>query len=65
MTDNVVDLCDCMPHVVVNTGDCVHVIPMQNIRRIASGEYSIAEYEEPEIMAQCLAVLAMESINAN
>lgn len=65
MSDNIVDLCESMPHVVVNAGDCVHVIPVQNIRRISSGECSIVEYEEPEIMAQCLAVLAMESINAD
>lgn len=53
---------DCRPHVVVNNEDRAIVIGIDKIKRIALGETSIAEFDDPELISQALALLAMEFI---
>lgn len=36
--DNVKDISDNQPHLVVNMGNAVHVLPLSLIRNIASGK---------------------------
>lgn len=50
-------------HIVVPTGTHVSVFAVEDVRAIASGARSIAEYQNPEILAQALAVLVLEYLN--
>ena len=43
------------PHKIVRTGEKVHVICVNDIRKIATGQKSIAEFDDPESMAMALA----------
>lgn len=50
-------------HIVVSSQECVHVICITDIREIASGRTSVAEYKEPEIFAQALALIVLEYLD--
>jgi hypothetical protein len=54
---------ELMPHVVVPQSDCVEVISISDIRMIASGQVSVAEYEDPEAIAKTLATIAIRYID--
>lgn len=56
---------DHRPHIVVNDGAAVHVIGIHDIRSLADGRLSIAEFENPESMARALAALALSAIDGN
>ncbi len=47
------------PHATVETDAGVHVVPEVLVEGIASGELSIAEFENPEETGKILAVMAL------
>lgn len=51
------------PAFSVDVGDYVSVLPVQDIRDLASGAVSIAEYGEPEKLAQTLALIILDYMN--
>lgn len=59
---DIISLQDMTPHLVVNDGDSVHVISVVSIRQIASGQASIAEFGEPELMARAMAIALIERL---
>lgn len=52
-------------HVTVDRIDSVSVISVKEVRELASGKVSIAEYKDPECVARTLACIAMDYLNAN
>ena len=52
-------------HVCVDRKSSVTVISVKDIRDIASGQSSIAEFEDPEDVARTLACIAMDTIDGN
>lgn len=50
-------------HVTVVTNSAVNVLSVDDIRSIAYGKTSISEFENPESMAQALAVIALEYVD--
>lgn len=50
-------------HVTVRCESSVNVISLDDIRSLAYGFSSIAEFQEPEKLAQALAVIALEYLN--
>lgn len=63
MTDNVVGMPQSALSIVM--GDDAYLLPVSVVRKIATGQMSIAEMDNPEGTAQALAIIAMESINAD
>lgn len=53
------------PALSVNAGDYVSVLPVKDIKDLASGACSIAEYGDPEKLAQTLALIIMDYMNEN
>lgn len=51
------------PSFSVKAGDYVSVIAVDDIKALASGLVSIAEYGEPEKLAQTLALIIMDYMN--
>lgn len=51
------------PAFSVDAGDYVSVIAVDDIKALASGSVSIAEYGEPEKLAQTLALIIMDYMN--
>lgn len=60
---NIYKFSDVRPHQVVCAGKHVHVVCVDEIRRIATGQTSIAEYENPEDLAMVIAKIAIEAID--
>lgn len=56
----VVSIKSAKPHIVINCGSCISVICIDDIRRLANGEYSLSEFDSPDVLAQALAVMALE-----
>ena len=52
-------------HVCVDRRGSVTVISVKDIRDIASGQASIAEFDDPEDVARTLACIAMDTIDGN
>lgn len=52
-------------HACVDRLDSVVVISLKDVRNIASGQCSIAEFEDPEDVARTLACIAMDTLNDN
>ena len=59
---DIIDLSDNQPHIVVDAGDCVHVISVTDIRQIANGSMSLAEFGEPEGLARAMAIALIERL---
>lgn len=59
---DIISLQDMTPHLVVQDEDCTHVISVVSIRQIASGQASIAEFEQPEVFARALAIALIERL---
>lgn len=53
------------PAFSVNAGEFVSVLPVKDIEDLASGAASIAEYGEPEKLAQTLALIIMDFVNVS
>lgn len=53
------------PAFSVDAGDYVSVLPVKDIEDLASGASSIAEYGDPEKLAQAMALIIMDFINEN
>jgi hypothetical protein len=51
------------PAFCVNAGDFVSVVSVSDIKALASGKSSIAEYGDPEKLARALAVIILDYIN--
>lgn len=58
-------IADRQPHVAVDRMDSSRVMAVSEIRGIASGKISIAEYEDPEDVARTLACIALDIVNGN
>ena len=54
---------ELMPHVVVPQSDSVDIISISDIRMIASGQISIAEFDDPEGVAKTIAAIAIRYID--
>lgn len=52
-------------HLLIQCGDSEFIISVSDVRRLSIGDMSIAEMDDPEKTAQAIAIIAMESINAN
>lgn len=48
-----------VPHVMVSYGGSYTLIPLSDIKGLASGDLSIAEFEDPEAIASLLAIICM------
>ena len=53
------------PAFSVDAGDYVSVLPVKDIEDLASGYCSIAEYSDPEELAQTLALIIMDYMNVS
>jgi adenosylcobinamide amidohydrolase len=51
------------PHLVVATDAGVNVISIADIRALAHGTISIAEFTDPELFARALALIALDYLN--
>jgi hypothetical protein len=51
------------PHFTVNCGEFVSVISVDDVRSIADGSLSIAEFESPDFVARTMAMICLEYLN--
>lgn len=49
-------------YLVIDGTDNVLVVSIADIRRLANGTLSIAEFSDPELAAKCLAVALLERL---
>ena len=52
--NNVVDLTELQAHVVIQTPDAVHVVPVITLRRFASGHLSLESIDDGEDMMRSI-----------
>ena len=52
--NNVVDLTELQAHVVIQTPDAVHVVPVMTLRRFASGHLSLESIDDGEDMMRSI-----------
>lgn len=50
-------------HLVIRMPDGVHALPVLMIKRIMSGELSIAECDDPELTARILAAICLDYLD--
>jgi hypothetical protein len=61
---DIIDLSENMPHLSISDPENkkIYIVSIASIRRVASGEVSIAEFEDPEMFAKLLAISLMDKI---
>ena len=52
--NNVVDLTELQAHVVIQTPDAVHVVPVMTLRRFVSGHLSLESIDDGEDMMRSI-----------
>lgn len=59
-------MCDILampqPHIVINGGDAILVLPISDLRRLASGQVSLSEFNEPDLLGKILAIALLEKL---
>lgn len=53
-----------MPHLCVVIDGDSHILSVADVRKIANGQTSVAEMDDPELMARAMAIVAMEAIDS-
>ena len=59
---NVVDLTELQAHVVIQTPDAVHVVPVMTLRRFASGHLSLESIDDGEDMMRSITASWLEML---
>lgn len=59
---DIIDLKLQQPHMNIVVDDEVLTFPVAMIRKIASGQESVAEYENPELIARAWAIALIERL---
>jgi hypothetical protein len=59
-------MCDILPlpqpYLVIDGGDNVLVLSVADLRRLASGQLSMSEFDEPDLAAKSLAIALLEKL---
>jgi hypothetical protein len=61
---DIIDLSENMPHLSISdeANKKIYIVSIASIRRVASGEVSIAEFENPEMFARFLAMALIDKL---
>jgi hypothetical protein len=59
-------MCDILPmpqpHLVISAGEHVSVISIADLRKLASGQIAISEFDEPDIFGRAIAIAILEKL---
>ena len=59
-------MCDMLampqPHIVINGGDAILVLPISDLRRLASGQVVLSEFNDPDLLGKILAIALLEKL---
>lgn len=61
---DIIAIDDQQPHIAVVdvSNDTINIVSIVDIRRIANSSASIAEFDDPEQLARCLAIALIERL---
>ena len=60
--NNVVDLTELQAHVVIQTPDAVHVVPVMTLRQFVSGHLSLESIDDGEDMMRSITASWLEML---